>query len=245
MEKYYIIKTGLENESTGPVHIQAPLMKEGYDYNAENSVDRMERTKFPYFIPNMNYYELDPKAKSTDVISVQRPHFGFLINERTKHLIENFELPTHRLYKAYVGYSDKEVYENYYFIHIVSDFTERIDFGRTQFFINKMIAKEKVDSLRNAKIIDASESWPGSKNVWVKIDLELSSTDELLSVYKKFSKSPATDQYYFKDDFRIPYDLFYLGKHDIRMYASLRIKEKFEEGKITGIEFHECRWLKG
>ena len=244
MPKVYIIDTRIANKDTGPDILQSSRMKDGYNYESKNSVRGLPffRNKIPDFEPDLDYFLLHRSAKISDVISVQGLS-EFLVSERTKLLMEKLRLPEHIFFPAKLGYNDEHLISDYYLFHLASSYMDKIDFTRTQFYFLESCKKDDLDKFSGQNVIEVKEKWRGSKHLWVKVGISARNPTELLELSRKRTKEPLTEKYYFKDDFMIKHDFFHVGDHDIRIYASEKAKQSFESEKITGIEFHECRWL--
>jgi len=243
MTKMYYINTNLANKDTGPEINQSFKMKDDYQYEIKTSVRNLVRDKFPDFVPDLDYFQLHKRAKITDVISIGSTYFGFLVNQRVKSLIEKSRLPNYRFYEAKIGYNDNEVYDGYFFFHLVSNFLDQVDFNKTQFYELKVSPKENLENFPEDQVLEIKEQWKGGNVFWVKVRQEVNSPKELLDKNKQLKMRLLTDKYNFKNDFKIEYDLFYIGRHDIRMYTSENFAKTIKSEKITGIDFAECNWL--
>jgi len=131
---YYIIEPACNTIETGSQYPQVQEMGPDYDYKAGNSVHALSKhvNNFPDFVPNLDYFVVKGKAKLTDLLSVAPVNGGILISSRFKELLENFNLVSHRFYFSKVFH--KRVFYEYYWMHIVSNLTDFVDYPASIFF---------------------------------------------------------------------------------------------------------------
>ncbi|MDO6433266.1 hypothetical protein Q4E93_21830 [Flavitalea sp. BT771] len=131
---YYIIEPACNTIETGSQYPQVQEMGPDYDYKAGNSVYALSRCvyNFPDFVPNLDYFVVKGKAKLTDLLSVAPINGGLLISSRFKELLENFSLVSHRFYPSKVSY--KRTFYEYYWMHIISNLTDLVDYPASTFF---------------------------------------------------------------------------------------------------------------
>ncbi len=218
--KYYLFDYACATKETGSQYPQIQKMSVKYDYNANNSVSKLSRciNDFPNFEPNLNSFILHKSAKASDLLS-SAPLIGsgFIISEKLKNIFEKFKLPTHKNYPAKI--IQKENIYNYYWIHIICDLTDYIDYGKSEFYITHLFK-----NIQDIIHID-------SKNELISKREELKKKD----IY--FSISPI--KIYFIDDYLLNFDLFYISLFDFNFYASQNLKNVIYEENITGIELTE------
>jgi hypothetical protein len=135
MSAYYTFQPACNTIETGPEFPQVQKMAPGYNYKASNSVYALSKAveKLPDFTPNLDHFVAHGKAKLTDLLSVASANGGFLISNRLKILLEKFNVAQHRFYPAKVSHK-KELYE-YYWMHMISDLTNLVDYPNSTFFI--------------------------------------------------------------------------------------------------------------
>jgi hypothetical protein len=163
----------------------------------------------------LDYFVLDRKANLTDLLSVSLVHGGFLISPKFKDLIEQFSLPLHKIYPAKV--LDKTQMCDYYWIHIISDLTDCVDFNRSTFFVY----------------------YNYSHNLgFVKV----SSKEDLLRMKEKLKKeNPGksitiwAEKIFFLPTFVDNFDLFQIGLFDSHYYISQKLKEEISNSTSSGI----------
>lgn len=114
---------------------QCTKMTKGYDYDAPNSVHKLDRHRrsFPDFTPNLHSFVLNRTAKLTDIVSAAViSGCGFLVSEKVKSIVERFETIPVKFYQAKLIHRQKSY--DYYWMHLVShDFSQLIDYPRSEF----------------------------------------------------------------------------------------------------------------
>lgn len=132
---YYIFKPAVNTSETGPVFPQVQKMRPGYNYKAPNSVYALSREvkQLPDYTPDLDYFIVNGKAKLTDLLSVSVIHGGFLVSAKLKQVLQGFYLPTHQFYPARIEY--KKNYYDYFWMHIICNLTDQVDYVRSSFFI--------------------------------------------------------------------------------------------------------------
>lgn len=100
-------------------------------------------------------FQLEPKAKLTDVLSQANiSAHGLLINKKVKDLLEKFKLMEHRYYKCLVK-DNTGITHDYYWLHI-SDYSvlDKIDYANSKFNLRESGFREKnitLDSFKDYK----------------------------------------------------------------------------------------------
>lgn len=136
---YYTLKYACNTLETGSEYPQIQKMKNGYDYNATDSTSALSkaRNKFLTFQPNLDSFQLHSKAKMTDLLSNGLTGaFGILISDKLKNVLEKYKIVSHKFYPAKIALKN-EIFENYYWMQIISDLTSCIDYNKSKFFIYK------------------------------------------------------------------------------------------------------------
>ena len=215
---YYIFKPAVNNLETGSVYPQIQKMSPGYNYKAPNSVHALskEYQHLPDFTPDLDYFELAGKAKLSDLLSTAMVYGGFLISEKLKNVFEQFTLPTHRFYSARVKY--KNQFYNYYWMHIICDLTNAVDYKNSKFFIYYNYA-------HNLGYVDVSSKTElAEKEKKLKVDnigKTITIWAEKLSLTKNFDTN---------------IDLFKIGQFDSNYYISERLQKAIINANITGAD---------
>jgi hypothetical protein len=129
---YYILKPAVDTEETGHV-FPAVESYDGYDFNAPNSVHKLNFREFPDFTPDIRF-KLTKDAKFTDMLSQAAiSAHGFLINEKLKNTFEQFNIVPHKYYPARVEDHQGD-FHNYFWMHLVWKDRSVIDWSSSKFF---------------------------------------------------------------------------------------------------------------
>jgi hypothetical protein len=217
--QYFILRAASDTPETGPEYPQIQKMNVGYNYKADNSVYAISRLykSFPEYVPNLDHFVLHNKAKLTDLLSVSVISGGFLISNKLKEIIDQFTIVPHKFYPAKVMHK-KSMHDNYFWMHIVSDMTDCINYGNTKFFIYY--------------------------NYGHKLgNIEISSKDEYNEMRTKIKQDNPeknitiwADKIYLSDSFNRNLDLFKISTFNSDYFISKNLKDKIVEKKITGCD---------
>lgn len=133
---YYIIKPAVDTPETGNAYPAAESYDD-YDFNAPNSVHKLNFREFPNFEPDIRF-KLAKGAKLTDMLSQAAiSAHGFLINEKLKNAFEQFKIVPHKYYPATVEDHQGNVHQ-YFWLHLVwKKSTEPINFPHSKFRVRK------------------------------------------------------------------------------------------------------------
>ena len=213
---YYILKTALNTPETGTVYPQIQKMAPGYDYKAPNSVHALSREveKLPNYEPNLDYFIVHTKAKLSDLLSVAVINGGFLISEKLKTVVEQFNLPTHKFYPARVQH--KKQFYNYYWMHVICNLTEYVDYQKSTFFVYHNFSK-------NLGYVDVV-----SKEEFIQKRLKLKSDNpgKTVTIWaEKITLNTLPNK---------AFDLFEIGTFDANCYISEALQQAITNEKITG-----------
>ena len=145
---------------------------------------------------------------------------GFLISEKLKNVFEQFQLPTHQFYSARVKYNNQ--FYNYYWMHIIFDLTNSVDYINSKFFIYYNYA-------HNLGYVDiTSKTELEQKEKKLKIDnpeKTIAIWAETLSLNQSLNKA---------------FDLFKIGQFDSNYYVSKHLRENIVKNNITGIDMRSA-----
>jgi hypothetical protein len=213
---YYIFKPATNTPETGPAYPQVQKMAPSYNYKAPNSVHALSREleKLPGYEPNLDYLIVHAKAKLSDLLSVAVINGGFLISEKLKISLEQFNLPTHKFYPARVQH--KKQFYNYYWMHIICNLTDFVDYPKSTFFVYHNFSK-------NIGYVDVT-----SKNELIQKRLKLKSDNpgKTVTIWAEKIKLSAL--------FNKAFDLFEIGTFDANCYISEALQQAITKEKITG-----------
>lgn len=210
---FYIFKP-----ATGKVYPQIQKMSPEYDYAAKNSVHALSREyqNLPEFVPNLDYFVLDNKSTLTDLLSVSVAHQGLLISSKLKNIFEKFSLPTHKYFPAKVKY--KKLFYNYYWIHIICDLTDLVDYKNSKFFIY-------YNYCHNLGYININ-----SKEDFLqkKDKIKKDNIGKTITIW--------AEKIHFTDKFKHQIDLFEITQFDANYYISERLKTAIIHNSISGTQ---------
>jgi hypothetical protein len=133
---YYILKPAVDTEETGHV-FPAVESYDGYDFNAPNSVHKLNFREFPGFVPDLRF-KLAKGAKLCDMMGQATINaHGFLISERLKAVFEQFNIIPHRYYPAKVE-DHKGNFHDYFWMHLVwEEGKDFVNYNDSVFFKRK------------------------------------------------------------------------------------------------------------
>ncbi|MFL9484508.1 imm11 family protein [Chitinophagaceae bacterium LWZ2-11] len=215
---YYIFKPAINTFETGTAYPQIQKMSLGYDYKATNSVHALSRANqsLPNFSPNLDYFVVNKQAKLSDLLSVSVIRGGFLISNKLKEILEKHNLPEHQFYSAKIQFKTK--FYDYYWLHIISDLTDVVDYSNSTFFIYhnylhnlgyiKILSKQDFD-IKKRKLKQDNEG--KTVTIW-------------------------SEAIFFNKTFENQLDLFAVSLFDNDFYITETLKNVIMNEKITGVE---------
>ncbi|MBX3242374.1 MAG: hypothetical protein KIT80_04490 [Chitinophagaceae bacterium] len=218
MSKYFFINVSTDLKIVGHYPQVEHISHECHlSLSTPRSLKKIVSWKFPDEPPFLDYLILHKKATLTDVLSFGMISTqGFLVSERFKNLLEQFNIISHKFYLAKVEY--KGTFFTYYFLHLVSNNFDIIDFEKSTFYIS-VIDLKKIDDIT---IIDKSDF--------------LIKKDELL----KQSKSIRVQRLFFIEQFyKKPMDMFYLPGLHFNIFISKKLKAGITATDISGLNIQE------
>jgi hypothetical protein len=218
MSSYYIFQPACNTAETGPEFPQVQKMAPGYDYKATNSVYALSKAteNLPDFAPNLDHFVVNGKARLTDLLSVAPVNGGFLISNRFKTLLEKFKIAQHRFYAAKVSHK-KEFYD-YYWIHIISNLAEFVDYPKSTFFIYYNYSHNL-----GYVTVDSKEDFKDQKE-----KIKKDNPDKTITIW--------ADKIRLNEDFDLSLDLFEIGCFNSNYCISDRLKTAISTFNITGCD---------
>ena len=220
--KYYKFSYSTELEDNGEFP-QIQKMSKKYNYDAPNSIYELSRlyNNFPDFEPNLEYLILAPKSRITNILSVAMlTLYGFFVDTKVEKVFKDFNLPKHRYYNSKVKRKTK-IYDNYKWLHIVSDYTDFICYESSKFYTYNFF-----DDVFLSKIN------PASKEILISLKEKMKKDHFFTIKAKKIALSP--------NFFELKLDLFKISEFDHDFYISERLKKALIESKITGYSISEA-----
>jgi hypothetical protein len=223
---YYIFNFAVNTLEVGSQFPQIQKMSPEYNYKAFNSVYELSKLydDFPDFTPNLDYFVLVSRAKLTDLLSVSVLRGGFLISEELKTIFDKFKISSHKYYRAKVKYGGI-YYENYYWMHIVSDLTSFVNYQNSLFFVYHNFSQ----NLGEIEIISKEDLLQKEKKI--KSD----NPGKTIAIWaKKIELLPTFDK---------SLDLFKISRIDGNFYISENLKNAIVNKKISGLNILEANNL--
>jgi hypothetical protein len=214
---YNILDFDCNSKETGPVYPQIQKMSNGYDNKADNSVKKLFRysKSFPDFKPNLDSFVLETKSKQTDILSNALSSKGIILNRKTKAIFESVKTCPIQFYEASVTHNNK-LLDDYFWMHIVSDYTDFVDYTNSTFFIYQNFMK----NLGNIKILSKEDLTEKEEK------LKRDNPNTTLAIWsEKIKMLPSFD---------IKLQLFTIGKFDANLYIGQSLRNILMENKITG-----------
>lgn len=138
--KYFFLKNSAKKEEIGNVYPQCEGMAEGYThkrFEQPNSMTKLTNDSFPGQDPDL-LFDLNKKGILTDVVSPSNLSAkGLLVNQRTKHILDEFDLMPHKYYPATIR--EKGISYDYFWLHLVKKDLSGIDFQESEFEITNLV----------------------------------------------------------------------------------------------------------
>jgi hypothetical protein len=133
--EYFIIKPAVGTLETGMAY-PAVESYDDYDFNATNSVHKLNYREFPDFEPDIRF-KLAKGAKLTDMLSQAAINAnGFLINDKLRKVFEKLNSVPIKFYNAKVEHIG--AFNDYFWMHIVwPEGNTYVDFTETNFNITE------------------------------------------------------------------------------------------------------------
>lgn len=209
---HYFLRV-LANKKTGDPQILTTSPK--HDLYDVNGVYEFIRNDFPE-IKEIKYLILDKKASLADILDAEMLCLsGLLMNNKSKEVFFQYNLPLHKYYSALIKDSAGNVFP-YYWLQTSKerDMISYIDFNVTQFYIQKDMLgldKEPID-IRSIVELDSAKN-----------HLKLGQGIKI----SKLVLNKGFDQ--------LDIDLFKVSRLSIDWIISERLKEALENANITGI----------
>lgn len=223
--KYFILKPDISSRKIGSAYPQVQEMAPGYNYDANDSVYALssETESIPNYTPNLDYFVVHPRAIITDVLSTSVVSGGLLMNNKVKNILQKYNLPIHKYFPAKVNH--KNVFYDYYWMHIVCDLTDFINYEKSTFFIYYNYSKNL-----------------GYVNIESKIDLS-NKKQKLKTDNPGKSLTIWADEIVFSKEFNNTFDLFEIGLFDANFYISLDLKNTLISEDVSGLVFADANNL--
>jgi len=196
-------------------------MKPGRKVTDSDFAWQLNPYHLPEFEPYIGTLILQNGSTLTDFISSATISMGFICNGKVKKIIEKHSTNKLRFYELKIKH--KEIYyNNFYLMHNVNSYTNKIDFAKSEF--------------HKFKIKD---------NKWLREKIQIDNFYH----YKELLETLRSNKYgdwqkiepvkiKFVNDFKMAHDIFNLFGVNSKTYISDNIKTEFEKNKITGIQYN-------
>ncbi len=213
---YYIFDFATDKNIIGSEFPQIQKMTANYNYDSTNSVYALGRCyeNLPNFNPDLDGFILHSKSLRTDFISNAIISNGFIVSKRVKDILKQFSLPLHAFYSIDL-YHKKQAIDNYYWLHLISDLTDYVDYPKSSFFIYK-------DYTYNLGAINISSK---EDFLFQKTKLKEQNKEHTITIW--------AERLFLNRE--IKYDLFEVGMFDSNHYITESLKVALEIEKVTGI----------
>ena len=210
---YYILKNAAGTKETGSDYPQIADMVGLYDYDVDDSIHKVadyQGVKIPIPI-NFGVIKMRSKSKFSDIISAAVIlGMGLIVSKRVKLILESVKLVDHEFYPLKIQHKGS-INEDYFWVHIISDLRNEIDYSRSTFFSGRS------EGVRNLTF--------NSFHDYIKYDKE---QDE-------FGSLRATKLFFHKD-WQNDLDLFCISEFDKNIYISQTLLLLLRKNSITGFE---------
>lgn len=215
--KYYKLNYSSLVKEIGNAFPQIQNMSKGYNYDSNDSIYSISKcvNHLPTFIPNTEYFILNKKSYVTDLISsALLGNNGFIVSNKLKQIFEKHQLPIHKYYPIKIMHGNT-VLTNFFWLHIISDYTSFIDFEASKFNI-----------LENY--------------YYIRQPVKISSKEELVEQIGKVKLdsmhySIGASEIVLAKNFDMNINLFCIGVFDWNYYINENLKNELVLNKITGI----------
>lgn len=218
---YYTLETACNTSETGPAFPQIQKLKPGYNDKKSNSIYSYLKKSVNDFsdeVPDLDGFIMQPQAKLTDFLSNSITKPGFFVSKKVKSIFENHNLMPHRFYPAVVTLRKKSI-PNYFWAHMIADFTEFIDYANSCFFIYKHYHLDDGD-INISSLDDYFAKRTQLRNDNPNINITIWA--------KKIWLKPSF--------FAKELDIFKIGLFDSNFYISQKLRNSLIDNKITGCD---------
>ncbi len=222
--KYYILSTSTESKNTAIIDGFEPNYYPKYNPDNEFSQQNLNVWEFYSKEPVFSKLIFKRGFRLVDFIYPSTMNgCGFIISERIKKIILDFNLMNHKLYKLPI-YEFKGIDYNYFLLQLVRGNVDysMIDFEKSKFFSEERLFNEntrKFEWGNNIEMLSIKNANDYASNVENCFYLSDRVSYYKLVLHKK------------------PKDLFLIHDvHNSEYLISERLKQKLEEMKATGLE---------
>lgn len=211
---YYRFYYSMDNDEVGRTSsgAQIKLYPDKVLDERSDAFRNIPENRFSEVMPNLNHFTLDDKAKLTDLLSPFHGPRGFFVSEKLKNVFSYHRLPPHKYYQAVIKHKNK-FYDHYFFIHLVWDYTEHLDYQQSDFILCEAFSEKVLETIKFSSKAAMDAKWTELRK------------QPIMSIHLK------------------PYCLVFLPEVDLDLmkipiyyYCSEILKESLKDQGITGLE---------
>jgi hypothetical protein len=195
-----------------------------HDLDDPHAQANLQCDHFPDYKPKFSTLWLTDKSSLVDFVDngSATGGFGLLISKKALGVFETLNLPPHRAYQLDAKHRGNKISDQYYWLQILSvPYEEWIDFSKSKFQVKSQHEFDPDVAGEDIQISNAKELKP-------IIETLGNNDQDLLFVSLVFNEKYE----------ELNYDIFYLERLDgVRSgfpVVSQRLKEQFEDNKLTG-----------
>ena len=220
--KYFTVDYSLETKIVGTQYPQVWDFIKSYKPELENNgVFSLYQDGFPMDNPDLSGLKLSNGSKYTDFMSNGFADNLFILSEEAKSLLETMKMEEHRFYQANIISLRKKTEKAYYFMKLLSETFEYVDFNRSTFIIKN----QYVGDLRDTVSVNSFQDFMiKDREIRNQTKWEYCLQSTSIKMLPTF--------------FELGLDLFKIS-HPIRWYVSANLFELIRKSKLTGWEFKE------
>lgn len=208
---YYNIGRTNELDVIGQYPQTKEVTSSKYHIDNIDSAVKVNSDHFPDFKPKYGL-ELLPKSIATDVIDKGSLEFGFVVSEKLKRLLSDFNLPPHKFHPIDVY----KVNTQYYWLQFLTDFESFFDVKNSEIEIFDIFKQEVIEVVTFNSIQEIIES---NRNLVLQIGKTMR--------YKSIRLKRNFPQF----------DLFEVKGAKNFTLITETLKKEFESQNITGLEY--------
>jgi hypothetical protein len=219
MSNLYILSNDNEPHTTGNVYPQISRHK-GWCYDNAVYLSELKYDVVPKDFFVLDYLILEREAILTDFLTDGRLHWGFIVSEKVKCILESCKLPPHKFFELHVEVGDKMLTNYYWFFPLGGNLYTTIDFPKSKFRIShRFLPKEIVMNEIIFKNISGINKFK--------------TENSKLAVHGQslcFEKEIVTD-------------IFQIGSFSFDWIITEKLKNMFYDNNVTGHKTKEINWI--
>lgn len=140
MTDFFNIRNSTEISETGGNYPQIEGLVKSYDYNSKFSILNIEKIETDSrYVPMLQDFIIRKSSKLTDFLSFNNDFF--IVSERVKKLLRNYNLPPNRQFECIVRQGEKKY--AYVILYIFKDKYDFTDYNKSTFTLRFFEKKEK------------------------------------------------------------------------------------------------------